>query len=157
VNAESPIKDKMRERHGGVDYAWDWDDLRFLCLDMYPDARTREWLRGELERAGRRRPLILFFHYSLEGPYSGFWKDEEKDAFAQALQGHNVLAIFHGHEHRVGHYLWHGHPVFRPGAPRHASHFFLVVRVGPRQMEVTAWNFDEGGWAESWAVPVKRP
>jgi hypothetical protein len=157
VGVEAPIKEKARRRHGGVDYAWDWDDLRLLCLDMYPDARTREWLLKELHRAGGRRPLILFFHNALEGPYSDFWEAAEKDAFAQALSGHNVLAIFHGHEHRVGHYFWRGHPVFRPGAPRHSSHFFLVVRVGPAKMEVAAWNFDERRFAEWWSVPVLRP
>lgn len=157
VSAISPIKDKVTERYGGVDYGWDWDDLRVLCLDMYPDARTRGWLVGELQRAGRRRPLILFFHYSLDGPYSDFWEDEEKDAFARTLEGYNVLALFHGHEHRVGHYLWRGHPVFRPGAPRHSSHFFLAVRVSPAKMEVAAWNYDERRWAEWWSVPVKRP
>ncbi len=157
VSVESPIKDRVTQAYGGVDYAWDWDDLRLLCLDMYPDAPTRAWLVRELERAGRRRPLLLFFHYSLEGPYSDFWADEDKDAFARALEGYNVLALFHGHEHRVGHYLWRGHPVFRPGAPRHSSHFFLVVRVGPSKMDVTAWNFDERRWAQSWTVPVDRP
>src|SRR2546425_8065905 len=31
------------------------------CLDMYPDARTREWLTRQLDRLGPDRPVILFF------------------------------------------------------------------------------------------------
>ena len=156
VNSESPIKERVKRRHGGVDYSWDWDDLRLVCLDMYPDAATREWLARELSKLGRERPLIFFFHYSLQGYYSSFWTQEDKDAFARSIEGRNVLAIFHGHEHRVGHYVWNGHPVFRPGAPRHRSHAFLVVRVGAREISVAAWDFDNRQWLESWLVPIRR-
>jgi cytolysin (calcineurin-like family phosphatase) len=156
VNETSPVKERERLRHGGIDYSWDWDDLHLVCLDMYPDRRTQEWLLRDLELVGPDRPVILFFHYSLEGPYSDFWEESEKDSFARAIEGRNVLAIFHGHEHRVGHYFWRGHPVFRPGAPRHRSHFFLAVRVGPETMDVAAWDWDVGAWLTSWRVPVRR-
>ena len=156
VNSESPIKPRVIERHGSINYAWDWADLRMLCLDMYPDVRTREWLARELASVGRRRPLVLYFHYSLDGPYSDFWEDEDKDAFARQIEGYNVLAIFHGHEHHVGHYRWRGQNVFRPGAPRHSSHFFLAVRVEARRMAVAAWDFDARNWRHAWTVPVRR-
>ena len=100
--------------------------------------------------------MIPFFHYSLDGPYSDFWEDADKHAFAEALAGRNVPAIFHGHEHRVGHYVWRGYPVFRPGAPRHSSHAFLAVRVGARDLSVAAWDFDRRAWLASWQVPVRR-
>jgi hypothetical protein len=156
LNRDSPVKEEVTRRHGGVDYAWDWDDLRLVCLDMYPDARTRDWLLRDLARVGRRRPLVLFFHYSIEGYYSDSWEREDKEAFARALEGHNVLAIFHGHEHRVGHYVWRDHPIFRPGAPRHSSHAFLVVRVGAREMAVVAWDFDNRTWLQAWVLPIRR-
>ena len=156
VNSESPIKGRARERHGGTNYAWSWDDLTFLCLDMYPDVTTRAWMTRQLEKLGKDRPVILFFHYSLEGPYSDFWEQLDKDDFARAIEGYNVAAIFHGHEHRVGHYMWRGHPVFRPGAPRHSSHAFLAVRMGESEMSVAAWDFDHRQWLQSWVVPVRR-
>lgn len=156
INRESPIKEAVTKRHGAIQYAWDWGDLRMICLDMYPDDVTREWLEDELERVGPHRPLIVYFHYSMEGPYSDMWTQDEKRAFAAALAGHNVLAIFHGHWHRYGHYVWNGMPVFRPGSPKHSSHQFLVVRVRAREMDVAAWDFDKRGWIESWTVPVKR-
>ena len=99
---------------------------------------------------------MLFFHYSLDGPYSDFWADEDKNAFSAAISGYNVLAIFHGHEHRLGHYVWRGHEVFRPGAPRHNSHFFLAVRVTARELAVAAWDFDNRRWRDSWVVPIRR-
>ena len=156
VNQTSPIKPRVVARHGAIHYSFDWDDLHLVCLDMYPDTRTLEFLNRDLARVGPKRPVILFFHYSLEGPYSDFWEPEEKTAFARAVAGHNVLAIFHGHEHRLGHYSWQGVPVFRPGAPRHRSHHFLAVRVDARQMAVAAWNFDDRKWDQAWVVPVRR-
>jgi len=156
VTSDSPIKERAKERHGGINYSWDWADLHFVCLDMYPDTATRDWLARDLRRLDARRPLILFFHYSLEGRYSDFWPAEDKQAFAEALADRNVLAIFHGHEHRVGHYEWRGYPTFRPGAPRHSSHSFLAVRVDARRMSVAAWDFDNRTWLASWVVPVRR-
>jgi hypothetical protein len=157
LNSDSPIRERARERHGGIDYAWSWADIRMICLDMYPDTRTTEWLSRELKRLGPDRPVIVYFHYSIEGYYSNNWDSDEKMAFARALKGSNVLAIFHGHEHRVGQYLWQGHPVFRPGSPRHSSHFFLVVRVRTGDLTVVAWDFDKRRWAQSWSVPIRRP
>lgn len=156
VNSESPVKAKVAQRHGAINYAWDWEEVRFLCLDMYPDAATLGWLAGELKRAGQRRPLVLFFHYSLEGHYSDFWGQDEKDAFGRAIEGYNVLAIFHGHEHWMGHYVWRGRQVFRPGAPRHGHHFFLAVRVGARDLSVAAWDWDNRSWKDAWVVPIRR-
>lgn len=156
LNSESPVKERVRQRHGSAHYAWDWGDVRFICLDLYPDAATRPWLTKELDRLGARRPVILFFHYSIEGYYSDFWEEEEKEAFAMAIEGHNVLAVFHGHEHGMGHYIWRDHPVFRPGAPRHRSHQFLVVRLEPARMAVAAWDYDRKAFVRSWTIPVRR-
>jgi Calcineurin-like phosphoesterase len=156
VTSTSPIKERARARHGGINYSWQWDGIRFACLDMYPDVATRAWLAGELQPLRPEHPLVLFFHVSLEGPYSDYWGAADKDAFAQAIEGRNVLAIFHGHEHRTGRYEWRGHQVFRPGSPRHSSHSFLAVRVGATTMSVAAWDFDQRRWLWWSTVPVRR-
>jgi hypothetical protein len=132
--------------------------VRFLCLDMVPDAKTLAWL-ASAARGGRgaRKPLCACsFHYFAGRALQRLLEAEEKDAFGKAIEGYNVVAIFHGHEHRVGHYVWRGHPVFRPGAPRHFSHHFLAVRMGPHQMQVAARDFDTRKWVQSWTVPIKR-
>jgi cytolysin (calcineurin-like family phosphatase) len=159
VNSDSPIKERQKTRHGGIDYAWDWDDLRLLCLDMYPDAATREWLVPELRKAGSEKPLIVFFHYPVmlgSQSWSPLWPDEDKEAFGRALEGYNVIAIFHGHMHAPGHYFWRERPVFRPGAAKSRQRFFLVVRVGAEEMSVATWNFENASWGEAWSVPIRR-
>jgi 3',5'-cyclic AMP phosphodiesterase CpdA len=157
VNTTSPIKARQKLRHGGINYSWDWEGVHFACLDMYPDAATLAWLAADLRPLSAAHPLVLFFHYSLEGRWGGGWKQEEKDAFAAALQGRNVLALFHGHEHRSGHYSWRGFDVFRPGAPRHSNHVFLAVRVEAEQLSVAARDFDVPRWQWSSVVPIRRP
>jgi cytolysin (calcineurin-like family phosphatase) len=156
VNQTSPIKPKVVARHGAINYSFDWDGLHFACLDMFPDDKTLAWLDADLAKVKKETPVLLFFHYSLAGPYSDFWEDAEKAAFAKAIARRNVAAIFHGHEHRVGHYLWEGHPVFRPGAAKHSSHFFLAVRVGAKTLDVASWDYDKRAWGEAWSVPVRR-
>jgi cytolysin (calcineurin-like family phosphatase) len=153
---ESPVKAHIAARHGTLVYSWDWDDLHVVCLDMYPDARSLDWLAKDLARVGRQRPLIVFFHYSILGPYSESWETSQKEAFAAAIEGYNVLAVFHGHFHHAGRYEWHGHDVFLPGSPRHMSHAFLVVRLTASQMAVGSWNFDERRWVDTFVKPIQR-
>lgn len=156
VNSTSPIKERAKVRHGGINYSWNWEGVHFACLDMYPDAVTRAWLEADLGKLPPGQPVILFFHYALEDRLSQGWSGEEKDAFAGAIAGYNVLAIFHGHTHRDGFYQWRGQAVFRPGAPRHSSHTFLVVRVEAQRLAVAARDFDAERWLWSRVVPVRR-
>ena len=156
LNAESPIKERAKARHGDIDYAWSWDGLRFVCLDMYPDAKTRTFLTRELEKVGRDRPVILFFHYSLEGHYSDFWEQQDKEDFARAIEGYNVARDLPRPRAPHGPLRLARPSRLPPGAPRHSSHAFLAVRVGPTEMSVAAWDFDNRKWLSSWTVPVRR-
>ena len=156
VNATSPIKDRQKERHGGINYSWDWEDVHFACLDMYPDAATLAWLREDLRKVHGDHPVVLFFHYPLQGRDYDFWGQKEKWAFADVIDGSNVVAIFHGHQHRDSHYEWGRYRVFRSGAPRHAYHTFLVVRVEGDRMTVAARDFDARRWLWSTVVPIRR-
>jgi hypothetical protein len=156
IIGDSPIVGIVKRRHGSLIYSWNWNDLHFVCLDLHPDANNLRWLAKDLAKVGPERPLIIFFHYSLAGPYSDFWEEAQKEAFAQAIEGKNVLAIFHGHYHRAGRYQWHGQDVFLPGSPRHSSHAFLVVRVGAGSLAVGFWDFDSRRWSDAFSKPIRR-
>jgi len=156
VIGDSPIVRHVKRRHGSLVYSWDWADVHFVCLDMYPDATTRAWLVKDLAKVGHSRPLIVFFHYAIQGPYGDFWPEADKQALAQALDGYNVLAIFHGHFHHAGHYVWSGQDLFLPGSPRHASHQFLVVRLSAHQLAVGFWDFDTRAWRDAFVKAIRR-
>lgn len=153
---DSPAIQKVVERHGSLVYSWDWDDLHFVCLDLHPDPKNLQWLAQDLAKVGRRRPTLIFFHYSILGPYSEMWSEENKTALARAIDGYNVIAIFHGHYHRAGRYTWSGHDVFLPGSPRHSSHAFIVVRVEESKMTVAYWDSDRRAWSDSFVKPIRR-
>ncbi len=156
IIGDSPVPAGVERRHGALAHSWDWDDVHFVCLGLHPDADNLAWFKRDLRRAGRRRPVILFFHYSIAGPYSDFWEPSDKEALARALESVNVLALFHGHFHHAGHYRWRGHEVFLPGSPRHFSHELLVVRVSGRSLSVGFRDFDTGRWTDTYTTTIRR-
>lgn len=155
IPGDAPVKDHVRKRHGSLIYSWDWGDVHFVCLDLYPDAASLKWLKSDLEKVGKR-PLIIYFHYTIQGPYDDGWRADEKVAFAEAIKGRNVLAIFHGHYHMAGRYQWKGYDVFLPGSPRHASHTLIVVRITADRMYVGYWDWEAKGFREVVTKQVTR-
>jgi predicted phosphodiesterase len=141
-----PVHAMVRRRYGGLRYSWDWDDVHLVALGEYPDADTCDWLAKDLARTGSQRPVILFLHYSILGPYSDWWSPGEKEAFARVIQPFNVAAIFHGHYHNSGHYRWAGHQVYNVGSPRHSMHSFCAVHVNDRRLSVASYNWGRGAW-----------
>jgi hypothetical protein len=149
IGAQYLIEGLIKQRHGGLTYAWDWAGIRIICLGLYPGTAERQFLNKELTSLDKRRPIILYFHYAIEGPYSSDWTAEHKEAFGRLINGYNVLAIFHGHYHAPGHYRWRGFDVLRPGAPRHNSDTFMVVRVDGARFAAAWWHWGRGEWMSS--------
>jgi hypothetical protein len=141
-----PVHSMIRRRHGGLCYSWDWDDLHLVALGEYPDAETRNWLARDLAQSGDQRPVILLLHYSILGPYSDWWSRKEKEDLARVIAPFNIAAIFHGHYHNSGHYLWSGHNVYNVGSPRHSMHSFSAVRVTDDRLTVASYNWGRGQW-----------
>lgn len=140
------IASAVANRQGGLPYSRQWQALRVICLDVYPNAANREFLRAELERVGRQAPVLIYFHYGLAGPYSDWWSEKEKLAFGRIIDGHNVVGIFHGHFHATAHYKWQGFDVYNVGSVRHGWHSFCVVRVTDDYMFCGSWNFAARQW-----------
>lgn len=155
IPGDAPVKDRVRKRHGDLIYSWDWSDVHFVCLDLYPDAASLKWLKSDLEKVGKR-PLIIYFHYAIQGPYDDGWTADEKVAFAEAIKGCNVLAIFHGHYHMAGRYRWKGIDVFLPGSPQHSSHTFIVARITGDRMCVAYWDWDAEAFGEVVTKQISR-
>lgn len=141
-----PVPGHVRKRHGATIYSWDEGPLHIACLGKYPDSVGVEWLKKDLARVGTKKPVLFYFHYGLEGPFSDWWSPAEKEAFAKAIEGFNVIGILHGHYHMSGKYQWKGYDCFLIGSPRHSSHRFLVIRVTDARMGVYAWDWDRERW-----------
>lgn len=136
-------------RHGGVCYVRDFGDLRMLCLGDGPDGDALAWLRTRLAETGTERPVLVYLHYPLAGPWStssAFGKSFRRWQLLHALDGYNVVGIFHGHNHATGAYNLLGYDVYNVGAAKHSSNAFAVVRITDARMTVAAWNWRHARW-----------
>lgn len=153
----------------GLHYSWDWDNVHFVNLNLYAGSkaspeqakrgtwqepeRSLEFLAADLaENAGR--PVILYHHYGFDGYSNGWYAEEERKAYAEALKGHPVLAVFYGHTHGVGAMKWNGIDAFNAPAAQPTPGRYLAVRIRPDRMIVAERR--GGGWGMSWSVPLNE-
>lgn len=96
---------ELRRRHGGVNYAFEYEGVHFIFLnsasiqDPLPSFshETIEYLKGTLAGIPVAAPIFVLFHHPLEN--DGFASNYDKDRLVDALRGHNVVSLFVGHHH----------------------------------------------------------
>lgn len=169
----------------GYHYSWTWGGVRFVQLNLFPGtahrpvydasapgndpkgslAFLRQVLTDQVGESGQ--PLILIWHYGLRGwGLEKWWLPEDLDQLAAALDGHNVLLILHGHEHRYERYQWRGYDVVMAPSPQYdrdpdqpetqsRPKGFLVFRITGDQLQM-GYRTPEG-WQASWSKPIVRP
>lgn len=142
------VRELSIKRHGALWYAWDWGDLHVICLGEAPGAKALVWLEQDLARLEADVPVVVFMHFPLLGAYSDTWFTREHfdDKLHDALRGHNVAGIFHGHYHGSGRYRWRGHDVFNVGSAKHDAKSFAVVHVTDHKLSVASWDYSRGAW-----------
>lgn len=143
------VRERVRERHGGHPYAWDWGDLHLVALGEAPDDAALAFLADDLEKLEPDVPVVLFMHLPLAGPWStGHWFGDGpfRDRLAAIVDGRCILAVFHGHHHRRDRYAWHGIPVVKPGAVKHEGRYYAVVHVTDERLTVTWRDYARSAW-----------
>ncbi|HAR36847.1 MAG TPA: hypothetical protein DCR87_08130, partial [Acidobacteria bacterium] len=106
----------------GQHYSWDWGRVHFIHLNLYPGSmgeeylniwrrrvsgdarypkRSLEFLIEDLKRnvGSSGRPVVIFQHYGFDSWSEAWWTQKERNAFLQAIQPYNIIAIFWGHSH----------------------------------------------------------
>lgn len=103
----------------GFHYAWEWDGIHFIQLNLYPaDVRPKgvkgqppryalQFLKEELQKnvGASRKPVVVSYHYQ---PTDTWWTEEEKEASYEAIRNYNVILLIHGHQGRASIYDWKG-------------------------------------------------
>lgn len=143
------VSRQVAARHGGEFYAIDYGDLHLASLRDGPDDGGLRWLKRDLAATGRERPVILFMHYPLLGPYSNSWWGSQPDLtekFARIIEGFNIIAILHGHWHVPGHYRWRGVDVYNIGSIKHGARCFGVIHVTDERFTFASWNSQQNDW-----------
>ncbi|QKE50228.1 hypothetical protein F-VV10_0108 [Faustovirus] len=95
----------------GVIYKRDHRGLTMMVLGICPNAIVLPLLSLWLKCA--KNPVLLVFHYNLQGPYSNFWTDIEKKNFLKTILPHKgkIAGIVVGHHHMTGELEWEGFKV----------------------------------------------
>lgn len=160
-NTGNFVRDRVAERHGGsgvaARYAIEWGPVRLLTFGDAPNDEDLAWLDAEAARGDARKPLLLFFHYPLEGRWAtGQWFGDgpHRDRLRERLEGKNVAGIFHGHDHAAGNYAWRGIDVYRTGSPKHSWNTIDVAEVGRDRMKVASWDYRAKAWVAWHAKPL---
>lgn len=105
-----PVDDFIRRAHGDTHYSVVRGGVMLLFCGVYPDEAVRAWLATMLR--DNHMPVVFFFHYNLQGAFSDWWPDSEKEAFREAIQDKRVLGIFVGHRHETYAETWCGYSVY---------------------------------------------
>jgi predicted phosphodiesterase len=143
------VANQVAARHGGLYYSIDLGDLHVANLGVAPDQAGLTWLQHDLAATGRERPVILYMHYPMLGPFSNAWwgwNTPVTDRFAKIIAGFNIIAILHGHYHVPGCYKWNGIDVYNIGSIKHGARCFGVIHVTDRTFTFASWNAEKSGW-----------
>ena len=99
----------MRSEYGGQDYSFDLYGIHFVFINSASpqeptpsiDAKTRIWLKKDLDSIKPGTPIILSLHHPLEG--NEFASPAEHDTLIDLLKNYNVALILYGHGHSIVH------------------------------------------------------
>lgn len=174
---------KVSTDASGYHYSWDWDDVHFVCLNVFPGDEWREvynrpmmwndpkgalaFLRRDLhERVGTSgRPVVVYWHYGLRGwGLDEWWLPRDLDALKDVLAPYNIALILHGHEHRYERYTWAGYDVVMAPSPQFdpdrakgeqdgRPKGFVVARMTRDTFEMANWT--PTGWQDAWRKTLR--
>ncbi len=120
VKARNPLRPLVKNiSSSSLHYSWDWDDVHFVCLNLYPANVEDTMLHGNPEYAldflsadlaanvgNSNRPVILYHHYGYDGWGLGWWDNISRTAFYNVIKNYNIIAIFWGHSHATALIDW---------------------------------------------------
>lgn len=159
----------------GYHYAWDWDGVHFVQLNIYPGSGSGdpnswgcphdslEFLQKDLSAAvgGSGRPVVLFCHFAFDGWGLTNWSAAEQEAFYQAVAPYkdNIIALFGGHGHAALEGTWNGIPYYEVSAtqPTTDDNGFTVVNITDSRLVVATYRSADQTWNPVFQKPLKLP
>jgi 3',5'-cyclic AMP phosphodiesterase CpdA len=173
------IRDRNKLRPGlksvspnGVNYSWDWDKVHFVHLGLFTGSggddivnqwgtdftgtwrlpgHSLEFLKDDLAKnVGKGgRPVVLFQHYGWDEWGLGWWSEDERRAFQEAIKGYNVIGVFWGHTHVFQSMNWGTVPTWCVGTGQRDPEpgEFVAVRIRPKEVSVVERKAGgQGSW-----------
>jgi cytolysin (calcineurin-like family phosphatase) len=157
-NGESKLKRTFCDNR--LHSAWDWDDVRFVNVNLYPGkagwARdSLPFLAADLRVAvgDSRRPVVIMQHYGFDdfSLEPRWWTDAQRAEFHEVIKNYNVVAIFSGHQHWADRVEWNGiNDYVLPRAKGgNNTDGVYAVRMTDRRM-IVAHRRLSGAWDHVW-------
>ena len=149
----------VKTSDNGLHYSWDWDNIHFINLNLYPGGFGRaeyslDFLKYDLQHNLKtpNQPVILYHHYSYDSSLL-WWSKEEREEAYEVMKSYNIIAIFTGHEHRSDHYQWHNIPIFAvPNTYEELQ--YCVCKITDNTIHV--YKRKNGQWDGFWQTSFKR-
>jgi hypothetical protein len=124
-----PVRQGLRERNramlaaglvttlsdDALHSAWTWQGVHFINVNLYPGdgvkagaKETSMWnpesslsfLKARLAKIGATEPVVIAMHLDFSAR-STWWDQPKRKAFYEAIKGHNIIALLHGHTHVI--------------------------------------------------------
>ena len=124
-----PVRQGLRERNRGMlaaglvttlsddalHSAWTWQGVHFINVNLYPGdgakagaKETSMWnpesslsfLKARLAKIGATEPVVIAMHLDFSAR-STWWDQPKRKAFYEAIKGHHIIALLHGHTHVI--------------------------------------------------------
>jgi len=164
--AKDQVKVRNQTRPGisnisknGFHYSWDWDDVHFINLNMYPGPQGNRWAEAEgsidflkedlVAKVGKSdKPIVIYHHFGLDEGSCKWWEQEDRDIYYETIKGYNVIGIFHGHTHDQKTYQWRGIDIYDVGAGVEGE--WSVVNITSNELIFAGRN------REGWKVTARK-
>jgi cytolysin (calcineurin-like family phosphatase) len=117
-------------------YSWDWQDVHFVQLNLYPGTAAKclqsyEFLTNDLATCvgNSGRPVILFHHYGFDTTVmkGEWWPTGSLALYSAAISNYNVTAIFSGHMHGAGPFKFGSIPAYNISSAGVSGQFGVVM------------------------------
>jgi len=151
----------MRELYGGENYSFDKFGCHFACISSASpqepvptiDAKTRTWLKQDLEQLPPGKPAFVCLHHPL---YSDeFANPAEYDTLIDMLRDHNIVLMLYGHGHSVSHRTMDGIDGVMGGTTFGKNAGYAVFDVRDETLRV-AYRYHHKAKKEGEATPTWR-
>ncbi len=143
------IRAAIANRHGGTSYSFGHQGVHFIGLDGWTSSdepfhtSALPFLEAHMPLVPAQQPVVIFSHYTPRDPPHSQW-----DRFFNAVQGHNIILMCHGHEHypRVGGWRGYDYLVTSDCKVVHGNQAFSVVRIRGAQLVGIGYDWYNNAW-----------
>jgi hypothetical protein len=114
-NREMAAAGLLTASEDGLHASWNWQGVHFINVNLYGGDGAKEgaketsmwnpegglsFLKSRLAKIGPAEPVVIVQHLDFSAR-STWWDQPKRKAFYEAIKGHHIIALLHGHTHVI--------------------------------------------------------